>query len=56
MGTAQGQGTRQDKPRRDAGSLSDLLEIAVYDEDDIDSAVAWWDEHASDAWQGALEE
>ena len=44
---------QQDK---DPGSLAELMELAIIDEVDIESAVAWWDEHASDAWQGALEE
>lgn len=40
----------------DPGSLSDLLDIAAYDDADIDAAVAWWDAHASDGWSGSLEE
>lgn len=35
-----------------AEELDDLAAIA---DDDIEAALAWWDEYASDAWQGALE-
>jgi hypothetical protein len=34
--------------------LEDLLDFAEIDEADIDSAIEWFDEHASEDWQGAL--
>lgn len=43
-------------PEEKPVTLADLLALAVYDEEDIQSAVDWWDEHASEGWQGALEE
>lgn len=44
------------KPKQDIGSLADLLDMAVYDDADIEACVQWWDDNASDGWQGALEE
>lgn len=35
--------------------LEDLLDFAEIDEADIDSAIDWFDEHASEEWAGALE-
>jgi hypothetical protein len=35
--------------------LEDLLDFAEIDEADIDSAIEWFDEHASEDWQGALD-
>lgn len=32
-----------------------LEEFAEIDEDDMDSAVEWFDEHASEEWVGALD-
>jgi len=32
-----------------------LLALAKLDERDIESAVGWFDENASESWQGALE-
>lgn len=57
MGMAQqSQPENKEPTSKAAGNLAELLDLAVYDEADIDSAVSWWDEHASDGWQGALEE
>ena len=35
--------------------LDDLLDLAQVDQTDIDSAVDWWDENASELFFGALE-
>lgn len=35
--------------------FEDLLSMAEVDEMDIERAVQWWDDNASDAWKGALE-
>jgi hypothetical protein len=47
-----------EKPRRDFGEPIDLellLGFADIDENDIPTALDWWDEHASEEWKGALE-
>ena len=35
--------------------LNDLLDYAIIDIEDIESALLWWDEVASPEWRGALE-
>jgi hypothetical protein len=35
--------------------LEELLELAIIDSDDADSAAQWWDDNASDEWIGALD-
>lgn len=35
--------------------LDELLDFATVDPADIESAADWFDEHASDGWQGALD-
>jgi hypothetical protein len=35
--------------------LETLLDFAEIDEDDLDDAIDWFDEHASEEWVGALE-
>lgn len=50
---------RNDRPiTRSFGEPIDLevlLEFAEIDAEDMESAVQWWDETASDDWIGALE-
>ncbi len=36
--------------------LDELLNFAVVDVVDLESAAVWWDEHATPAWAGALDE
>ena len=35
--------------------LDELLEFAIVDLDDIESAAQWWDDTATPAWIGALD-
>lgn len=35
--------------------LDDLLQLAELDEADMDASAAWWDEHASNTFKGALD-
>ena len=35
--------------------LADLLDIANVDRSDLESAANWWDEYASEAWVGAMD-
>ena len=50
---------KQNEPiRRDFGEPIDLellLGFAEIDANDIPTALAWWDEHASEEFKGALE-
>ena len=40
----------------DAGDLEELMQLAEITDADIDAAVAWWNDNASPAWVGALDE
>lgn len=45
-------------PKPEFGDLLDLellLALAQVDESDLESAAAWFDEHASPEWRGALD-
>ncbi len=35
--------------------LETLLDFATVDTADIESAILWWDEHASEQWIGVLD-
>lgn len=35
--------------------LDELLSMAEIDADDIESAAQWWDDNASEGWEGALD-
>lgn len=43
------------RPFGEPVDLEVLLEFAEIDAEDMESAIQWWDETASDDWLGALE-
>lgn len=36
-------------------TLDELLELADVDAADLDEAIVWWDEHASETFKGVLD-
>lgn len=36
--------------------LDELMAFAAVSEDDIQAAIDWWNENASETWKGALDE
>ena len=48
--------SEDDPPESQLIPLEDLLSLAEIDEEDIEAAILWWDDHASEDFKGALDE